>query len=164
LRQLRQYGWRERDNSTQAGRNSRLDEIQAAVLRCALKDLEHWNDQRRVLALAYLNAFSGARIATPIRLPSLESHRHHVFHQFVVRVAVREQLRRVLEDHGVEYGIHYPRALSQQSAYKAYTGGRPFPVAERTAAEVLSLPMHPYLSENEIHYIVSALKDLHPYK
>ncbi len=161
LRRLRQYGWRERDNSTQVGRNSRLDEIQAAILRCALKDLDHRNDQRRALARAYLEAFSSAKIAVPMLLPSLQTHCHHVFHQFVVRVAAREQLRRVLDDHGVEYGIHYPRALSQQSAFKAYTGGRPFPVAERTAAEVLSLPMHPYLSEHEIHYIVSALSDLH---
>lgn len=160
LRRLRQYGWQERDNSTHSGRNSRLDEIQASVLRCALKHLEHWNAQRRVLARAYLDAFSAARIQAPMRLPSLETHRHHVFHQFVVRVAAREHVRRLLDDHGVEYGIHYPRALSQQSAFKAYTGGRHFPVAERTAAEVLSLPMHPSLSEDEIHYIVSALNDL----
>lgn len=157
LRRLRQYGWLGRDDSSCVGRNSRLDEIQAAFLRDALPHLDCWNRRRRDLASAYLEAITTARTESIIVHPSRKHQLHHVFHQFVVRSVNRDQLRRALTAHGIECGIHYPRALSQQSAYKTFTGGRLFPVAERAAAEVLSLPIDPHLSNEDAHGISLAL-------
>jgi dTDP-4-amino-4,6-dideoxygalactose transaminase len=157
LRNLRQYGWRTRDNSERAGRNSRLDEVQAAVLRVALPRLHFWNTRRRSLAGRYLNALASAAARSLVTLPNPDARRYHVFHQFVVRSPARDVLASELTLHGVGYGIHYPKALSQQAAYQFFGRGRSFPVAERLAGEVLSLPVHPWLSAEAAFEVISIL-------
>ena len=148
LRELRQYGWRVRDDSGSVGRNSRLDEVQAAVLRVALPKLDAWNARRTVIAAYYqegLREFCSPDMILP--LPD-DSRRKSVWHLFVVRARLRQRLTGGLTGRGIGFGIHYPKALSQQTAYQPFGAGRVFPVAQQLAAEVLSLPMSPFLGES----------------
>jgi dTDP-4-amino-4,6-dideoxygalactose transaminase len=146
IRELRQYGWKERDNSVRPGRNSRMDEVQAAILRTALPQLERWNARRRDLADFYIQNLAPIIANEGVTLPFPEASRLHIFHQFVIRTPMREHSTRALADHGVGYGIHYPKALSQQPAYSRFGGTNSFSTAQQAASEVLSLPMHPWLS------------------
>lgn len=158
LRELRQYGWRERDNSTRVGRNSRLDEIQAAFLRDALPKLPFWNARRRSLAALYLEFLEEAAHLVGVLLPKPQTGRSHVFHQFVIRSPDRDVLASQLALRGVGYGIHYPHALSQQKAYRSFAGDRSFPGSKQLAGEVLSLPLHPSLSVEAAFEVVSILE------
>jgi len=158
LRELRQYGWRERDNSTRVGRNSRLDEIQAAILRDALPKLPFWNTRRQSLAALYLEFLEPAAHRAGVTLPKPQTGRRHVFHQFVIRSRERDALASQLASRGVGCGIHYPRPLSQQTAYRRFGANRSFPVSEQLAGEVLSLPMHPTLSVEAALEVVSILE------
>ncbi len=148
LRALRQYGWRQKDDSFTVGRNSRLDEIQAAVLRVALPYLEGWNRRRRFLAAYYLEALRAGSPHGCVFPTLVEADRSHVFHLFVLRTTQRSKIIQALDEAGIGFGVHYPRALCQQDAYRQYSCGRAFPVAEQLAEEVLSLPLYPNLRED----------------
>jgi hypothetical protein len=155
LRALRQYGWRSRYVSDIAGVNSRLDEVQAAVLRVRLTMLEAENQRRREIAAAYDSGLVGL----PLRLPARRSGATHVFHQYVVRTPHREALQRALRERGIGTNIHYPVPVHLQPAYQGRLAIGPSGLAEteRAAREVLSLPMFPQLTEEQVGRVISAV-------
>jgi len=139
-RQLRQYGWRERYVSETRGLNSRLDELQAAILRVKLPHLDDWNDRRRALAGRYDDLLSGLGLTLPAR----PSDATHVYHQYVIRLPKRDGLQAFLARQGIQTLIHYPVPVHLQAAYRdlGYAHGD-LPITEQAAQEVLSLPLYP---------------------
>lgn len=154
VRLLRQYGWEPRYYSRVRGVNSRLDELQAAVLRVKLRYLETWNARRRQLAAEYSRNLDGSAVVVPTEAPDV----FHVYHLYVVRTSHRDALRDHLYRLGIGTGIHYPLPAHLQPAYKdlAVTDGQ-LPVTERLAREVLSLPMYPELTEDEVAAVCDAI-------
>lgn len=151
---LRQYGWRDRSNSEIQGVNSRLDEIQAAVLRVKLKNLQHANNRRREIADYYFDHLADL----PLVLPDIKTGTQHVFHQFVIRFNARDDLKSKLSDRGVATAIHYPIPVHLQSAFKN-PGYAPLPLVqtERICQEILSLPMYPELTKKELQEVCKAM-------
>lgn len=140
VRQLREYGWRERYVSEVRGWNSRLDEIQAAVLRVKLRRLDDWNGERRRLAAIY-----DRLLADRVNVPAQRPDRMHAFHQYVLRLPERDRVRAALARAGIGAGIHYPVPIHCQPAYRTPGTGARLALTEKLAAEVLSLPMYPQL-------------------
>ena len=138
------------------GRNARLDEIQAAILRIKLRHLDDWNVQRRAHAAALSAALAGTSLTLPAPSGAGVSQ---VFHLYVVRHPERDQLKASLAERGIGTGIHYPRPIHLQPAYASlgYAPGA-FPVTERLAAEVLSLPMYAELADAQIERIAEAVR------
>jgi dTDP-4-amino-4,6-dideoxygalactose transaminase len=155
---IRQYGWKERYISSMVGVNSRLDEVQAAILRVKLTALDAGNAKRREIAARYDAALANGPVAPPVRRPDAE----HVFHQYVLRSSERAALQARLKEAGVGTGIHYPVPVHLQSAYQGRTALGPAGCAEtaRAALEVFSLPMYPELTEEQIERICDALRGL----
>jgi dTDP-4-amino-4,6-dideoxygalactose transaminase len=151
VRLLRQYGWRRRYVSDLPGRNSRLDELQAAILRVRLTRLDTDNAHRAVLAARYLERLAGA----PLALPVTAAGRTHVWHQFVVRTPVRDALKAHLEQQGIVCGILYPVPVHRQPAY--HRAELSLPVTEKACAEVLSLPLHAGLQVADIDRVCEAV-------
>jgi dTDP-4-amino-4,6-dideoxygalactose transaminase len=155
VRSLRQYGWKERNLSEEVGGNSRLDEIQAAILRVKLKYLDMWNARRIELAGRYTELLSGLNI----QLPVVPSGYKHIFHQYVIRTNNRDALRQYLKEHQIETLIHYPVPIHLQPAYKAFGHGEgSFPHSERTCREVLSLPLYPEMQDDMPNRVADAVK------
>ena len=150
IRRLRNGGQTSRYLHVEAGINSRLDEIQAAVLRARLPLLSSWTDRRRAIAAEYRRALHGR-----IR-PVSERDTGHVYHLFPVRCSGRDELQSALASAGIETLIHYPVPLNEQPAFAAYSTGH-CPVASRAARELLSLPLHPGLSDIDVERVVSAV-------
>jgi dTDP-4-amino-4,6-dideoxygalactose transaminase len=149
-RMLREYGQRERGVSDDRGLNSRLDEVQAGVLRAKLAFLDGWNERRRALATTY-----AARLAsTGAEVPDVNGH---VFHLYVVRVRERDAVRRALAERGIETAVHYARAVHQHPAYAHLQVEGRLRVSERLSAEVLSLPLYPELTDAEAERVADAL-------
>ncbi|HKB57056.1 MAG TPA: DegT/DnrJ/EryC1/StrS family aminotransferase [Lacunisphaera sp.] len=148
VRLLRQYGWRKRYVSDLPGRNSRLDEIQSAILRVKLTRLEAENKRREEMAQQYLAALKG----TPLTLPVVAEGRTHCWHQFVVRAPKRDELKAHLETKGIVCGILYPVPVHRQPAY--HDAALSLPHTEQACAEVLSLPLHPGLTDEDIARVV----------
>ena len=152
-RLLREYGWAERYVSHSPGLNSRLDEVQAAVLRVKLRYLDADNAARARLAQAYEQALADLRLSMPKR----RSDATHIYHLYVIRCSERDELQNWLKMQGVGALIHYPVPVHLQPAYQGrLRGGDCLPETERAAREVLSLPMYPELSEIELHMVVEA--------
>ncbi len=152
LRALRQYGWRDETRiSTEAGVNSRLDEIHAAVLRVKLTALETNVARRRAIAAMYDEAFSNLPVVRPSSAPGAQ----HAFHLYVVGLEQREVTKRHLQDQGVGVGIHYGRPVHLQPAFAE--GAPILPHTERAAQRVLSLPIYPELSNEQIQTIIRAV-------
>jgi dTDP-4-amino-4,6-dideoxygalactose transaminase len=153
-RQIREYGWARRYVSDIVGRNSRLDELQAAVLRVKLRHLDDDNDQRRYLAMAYANGLMGDRI----KLPVIRPHADHVFHLFVVRTPMRDSLVAHLRSQDIQAGIHYPFPVHLQPAYKGRIRcASSMNVTEDLAQNVLSLPLYPELTLTQVARVVEVL-------
>jgi dTDP-4-amino-4,6-dideoxygalactose transaminase len=156
MRELRNHGSSEKYvHTTQDGWNARLDSIQAAVLSIKLRYLDEWNESRRQIALWYQEGLAGL----PIELPCEPPDHQHVYHLYVIRTEERDRLRKALLDSGVETGIHYPIPLHLQQAYNWMNlplGS--FPNAEHSARTVLSLPMHPYVSEQQVEHVCQVCK------
>jgi dTDP-4-amino-4,6-dideoxygalactose transaminase len=154
VRRLRNYGSASRDEFVEIGANSRLDELQAAFLRVRLAHLDTWNARRAATARLYLEALAGL----PLVLPPVDDATEAAWHQFVVRVADRDSLREDLGARGIETLVHYPVPPFAQPALRGL-GVRPetFPIAERLADEVLSLPVGPHLGEAGALQVVEAL-------
>jgi dTDP-4-amino-4,6-dideoxygalactose transaminase len=148
----RQYGWAERFISHIPGWNSRLDEVQAAILRVKLKYLDQDNDARGRLAALYHEALGG----TELVLPMPKGDVGHVYHLYVVRVPNRDVLSHHLQTQGIGTAIHYPVPIHQQPAY-AHLRDRLLPNTEQAAQIILSLPMYPELTEAEIKSITRAI-------
>ncbi len=161
LRLLRNHGGKQRYYHDEIGANSRMDSIQAAVLRVKMPHLARWNTGRRERAAVYdrLLATSGLTGGPVIRL-NVSKQAHHVYHQYVVRVQKRDELRKFLSERGVSTEIYYPVPLHLQKCF-AYLGYAPgdLPEAERAAAEVLALPMFPELREDEQRWVVEGIAE-----
>ena len=151
-RALRQYGWRKRYISETTGRNSRLDELQAAILRARLPRLAAENARRSALAAQYLAGLKGL----PLALPVTAAERTHCWHQFVVRTPRREELRVQLEKKDIICGVLYPVAIHRQPAYHDATVSLPH--SEQACAEVLSLPLHPGLSDEDVARVIREVR------
>ena len=154
IRVLRNYGSRVKYENEIQGFNSRLDPLQAAVLRVKLAHLGEWNARRSAVAECYRQELRGAQIV----LPSIPDWAESVWHLFVIRHGKRDDLLRQLSERGVGALIHYPIPPHLQNAYrKSGHGEGTFPIAERMAREVLSLPIGPHLSLGSAREVVSAL-------
>ncbi len=154
-RLLREYGWRERYVSALPGLNSRLDELQAAVLRVKLRHLPAENARRRSLAARYDAGLAGAGLI----LPAVRPGATHVYHQYVVRHPAREALRQQLAAQGIGTLVHYPVPVHLQPAYAGRVWiGAGLPVTEQAAREVVSLPMFPELSEDQAQQVIGAVR------
>lgn len=156
LRMLREYGWRDRYVSEVPGLNSRLDELQAAILRIKLQHLDADNARRRTLAAHYTMQLAGL----PLKLPAARDNVEHVYHLYVIRSRRREALLDYLEARDIHAGVHYPMPVHLQPAYKGrIRTAKYMAVSEQLATEVLSLPIYPELSRATADRVVAALKD-----
>jgi dTDP-4-amino-4,6-dideoxygalactose transaminase len=156
LRRLRNGGQENRYRHLEPGINSRLDELQAAILRVGLGRLASWTERRRALAARYLAGLQGSGLVLPLEQPYARA----VYHLFVVRHPRRDALVKALAEHGIGTLIHYPFPLHLQEAFLAL-GGKPgdFPVAERAADEILSLPLYPSMNDAQADAVVKAVRE-----
>lgn len=138
------------------GINSRLDSIQAAILRVKLRHLRKWNKQRTEIAVHYNKSLEGVK---SIIVPTILQDRTHIFHQYSVRIKDRDEFRKYLEEKGIPTMIYYPMSLHLQPAFKflGYKKGD-FPEAEKAAKEILSLPIYPEFSRREQDFIIQNIK------
>ena len=150
VRSLRQYGWKQRYVSNEPGRNSRLDELQAAILRVKLPSLDADNAVRTSHAQRYLQRLAGG----PWQLPPADDEVQSVWHQFALRTPRRDVLQTYLAARGIHAGILYPVPLHHQPAYAC---GQKLPVTEQACAEVLCLPVHPALTAADIDRVCDEL-------
>ena len=150
VRQLRQYGWQNKKFSVIPGFNSRLDEIQAAILRVNLNKLDSMNERRRSIANQYNAAFT----STGIRLPFCNSDAKHVFHQYVIRYSRRDEFRAFLREHNIQTLIHYAKAVHHQPAYagRVQVCGA-LKNTEAAVQEIVSLPLYPELKDEEVERV-----------
>jgi dTDP-4-amino-4,6-dideoxygalactose transaminase len=148
---LRVHGSKVRYLHESIGINSRLDALQAAVLQVKLKHLDQWAEGRRRNAARYERLFKEAGLNDRVTLPTTAKGNEHVFNQFTVRVQQRDALRTYLKDHGVGTEIYYPVPMHLQTCYRnlGYQKGS-FPISERAAEEVLSLPIYAELSDDQL--------------
>jgi dTDP-4-amino-4,6-dideoxygalactose transaminase len=163
IKRLRNHGSSRRYYHDEIGWNSRLDAIQAAVLRVKLPYVSQWNDLRRARAAAYDRLLSEAGLisrteSSPVRLVFRSPHVGHVFHQYVVRVQRRENLRAFLAERNVATEIYYPVPLHLQAclSYLGYQEGD-LPESEHAAREVLALPMFPELTGEEQRWVIECV-------
>ena len=160
VRLLRNYGSRRKYENDIAGYNSRLDPLQAAVLGVKLKHLEVWNGRRRRLADRYQAGLAGC---ADIALPAVAAGADPAWHVYVVRTPHRDALQAHLTHAGVETLIHYPIAPHQSGAYRASPwASASFPIAERLAQQVLSLPIGPHLSDSAQDQVIDAVRSFSP--
>jgi dTDP-4-amino-4,6-dideoxygalactose transaminase len=154
-RVTREYGWRKRYISDQTGVNSRLDELQAALLRVMLRHLDADNARRREIAGQYTSRLAGSRYVLPVAVESTS----HVYHQYVIRSTERDRLRAFLAERGVNTLVHYPVPVHIQPAYANRLTLSPggLPVTERVCEEILSLPLHPQLSDADVSTVCEML-------
>jgi dTDP-4-amino-4,6-dideoxygalactose transaminase len=156
IKQLREHGQAKKYYHDIEGYNGRLDAIQAAILRIKLRRLHDWNDARRKAAAAYIDALKDL---SDIELPVEEKGNRHIYHLFVIRTDRREALQQHLAAKQIGTGLHYPLPLHLQKAYagNGWSKGQ-FPVTERAAERLLSLPMFPDLTESQVDRIASEVR------
>ena len=155
IKLLREYGWEKRYISSKEGWNSRLDELQAAILRVKLKNLDKDNSLRQQHAKKYNELLKDL----PIELPKKRENCTHVYHLFVIKVNQRDELKDYLHNNDVNTTIQYPVPVHQQKYFQNLCDEKSLPVTEQVSKNILSLPMYPELGENEIHKISNSLKD-----
>jgi dTDP-4-amino-4,6-dideoxygalactose transaminase len=154
VRLLRDHGSSRKYTHVELGGCSRLDELQAALLRVKLKRLPEWNERRRAVARHYSAALAGLPLTLPVERPPAR----HVYHQYPVRSAKREALAQALAGLGVGTSVHYPSTIPAQPLFSRPNADREFPVATQAAAEVLCLPCYPELRDPEVDQVVDAIK------
>ncbi len=156
LLMFRQYGWKKRYISEVSGLNSRLDEIQAAILRVKLKRLDEWNRRRQVIAGRYTELLAGSGL----ELPLFPQDAEHVFHQYVIRSLLRDDLRAFLASRSIRTAIHYPMPIHLQPAFKGLGyGAGDFPITERLAAQILSLPIYPEMTDSSVEVVCEVIRE-----
>lgn len=156
VRRLRSHGAEKRYHHEEIGYNSRLDELQAAILRVKLPQLDRWNARRRELAARYRAALDG----TDIRCPAEPAGRAHIYHLFSVRSPRRDALRKHLESRRIACALHYPTPLHLQPALRGtHDAGADFPESRRLAAEVLSLPLYPQMTDAQQNEVAAAVRE-----
>jgi dTDP-4-amino-4,6-dideoxygalactose transaminase len=177
VRRLRDHGQSEKYVHAVEGYNGRLDAVQAAIVRVKLRHLPAWNDRRRALAARYGERLAGLHEQGALRLPAERAGSRHVYHLYAVRipaegrrealagaaVPARDRVRSALLALGIETGIHYPVPLHRQPCYAAMgLGEGSFPNSEAAAREVLTLPLHPQMTEAQVDRVASALERVLP--
>ncbi|MEL6402833.1 MAG: DegT/DnrJ/EryC1/StrS family aminotransferase [Chloroflexota bacterium] len=152
LRQLRNYGQDRRYHNVERGVNSRMDDIQAAILRVKLQYLDDHNNIRRSLAQKYNEALQH------VVLPIEQANAHHVYHLYVVRTPRRDALRDFLAERGIQTGIHYPIPIHRQPSQTdlGYSAGS-LPITEQSAEKIVSLPMHVHLTADEQQHVIDSI-------
>lgn len=157
-RLIKEYGWKERYISHVKGINTRLDTIQAAILTIRLRYLEGENEKRIANATRYLSEIK----STLIQLPTIKPGYKHVFHQFVILTPDREKVIEHLDRHGIGSSVLYPKPVHLQPAYQKSdpTEHKELPVSEKICHELLCLPVHPALSEDDVDLIISIINSL----
>jgi len=155
IKLLREYGWEERYISSEEGWNSRLDELQAAILWIKLKNLDKDNNLRRRHSKKYNELLKDL----PIELPVTRESCTHVSHLFVIKTEKRNELKTYLQNHDVNTTIQYPVPVHKQKYFQKMCNKKSLPVTEQVAKNILSLPMYPELGEKEIHKVSNILKD-----
>jgi dTDP-4-amino-4,6-dideoxygalactose transaminase len=159
MRRLASHGALAKDDHLIEGMNSRMDTLQAAILLTKLPYLEIWNQKR----LAHANRYKkNLAMVTEVILPEVRPRTTHTFHLFVVRTQNRDALKDYLQQHGIQTIIHYPQSLHNLPAYQ-YLNHKPedFPISNTLQREVLSLPIHPELMEEEIDYVCIKIKEFY---
>ncbi len=155
IKLLRQYGWRERYISEIDGYNSRLDEIQAAILRIKLKQLDKNNNKRRVLARTYNELLTDI-----VNTPFEDKNSTHVYHLYVIQHKNRDALKEYLRSKGIGSMIHYPQAVHQQPIFSNYyLSAHTLPKTEKIISQILSLPIYPQLSLDAVKIISDQIKE-----
>lgn len=153
VKSFRQYGWSSKYNLTlPGGRNSRLDEMQAAILRVKLPLLDQWNNQRRNIAERYSKGINNVKVITP-KVYGEE----YVAHLYVIRTDSRDELRQYLTESGVPSDVHYPIPDYAQPAYCQHFSGKSFPVTKRVCSEVLTLPCFPEMTDDEVDAVIDCV-------
>jgi len=156
IRALRDYGQSGRYNHIYFGLNSRLDELQATILRVKLKYLDVWNKRRRQLAKIYSQSLAGVKIVAPVELKGC----FHIYHLYVIRVGKRNELIKYLLKYGVQTGVHYPKLVYRQKAYKGFSKKISHcEVAEKYCREIISLPLYPELAAAQVKRICRLIKN-----
>jgi dTDP-4-amino-4,6-dideoxygalactose transaminase len=147
IKKIREYGWNQNRISNIRGRNSRLDELQESILRVKLKYLDQDNNKRKLIAKKYLQILNSKKI----NLPQIKNFSEHVFHLFVIRVKSRSKLIKFLNEKKIYPGIHYPKPIHLQPAYKKILNKEEYlPITEKVSKEILSLPIYPELSIKDV--------------
>jgi dTDP-4-amino-4,6-dideoxygalactose transaminase len=156
VRTYRSYGFEEKNYASVLGANSRLDEMQAAVLRVKLKKLSDWTACRQQLAKQYESMLQNVG---DIKLPPVKPGATHVYHLFVIQTLHRDKLRQFLGEHGIETMIHYPLPPHLQKAY-SHLNFKPddFPIAEKLSETILSLPLYPGMPDGDIEYVCEMIR------
>lgn len=160
IKALRNYGSHEKYYNILKGYNNRLDEIQAAVLDVKFKFLDEENQKRREIAQFYCDNIINKKITLPIEHSSLniKHYKSHIWHLFVTRTSKRDKLQKYLADNDIQTVIHYPVPPHKQAAYKEWNGWN-LPVTEKIHNEVLSLPISPVMTDDEIKYVVKVINE-----
>ena len=157
VRMLRDHGQTRKYRHEVEGYNGRLDAIQAGILRVKLKRLPHWNAKRRERAKRYNELLSGLG---PLILPNEAPYALCVFHLYVIRTEQRDKMAEYLSRHRIGFGIHYPLPLHLQRAYRHLGYGKgDFPVSEKLASQVISLPLYPEMTDSDQEQVVEAVKE-----
>ena len=155
VRELGDHGRTTKYEHARVGHNSRLDALQAAVLSVKLRYLDHWNRQRQQVATWYEEALAGTLVQTPL----VRSGSTHVYHLYVVETPEREAIQRRLAECGIATGIHYPLPLHLQPAFRHLGYGTgDMPCAETAAARILSLPMFPEMTREQVRHVADVLR------
>jgi dTDP-4-amino-4,6-dideoxygalactose transaminase len=157
VRMLRTHGWRKKYFPEMVGYNSRLDELQAAILRVKLRHLDNWNERRRYLATKYAEQFAG----TGIGVPSESADARHVYHLYIIQMEERERVQQQLKEQGIPTAIYYPQPLhlALPLAQYGYQAGE-FPVSERASQRTLSIPFYPEMSEEQLSTVAARVKSV----
>lgn len=152
IRAVANYGSAKKYVFKYTGRNSRLDEIQAAVLDVKLRHLDNDNERRKQIAEMYINGITNPAVITP----KVADRDAHVFHIFPIRTEKRDELQKYLTEHGVQTNIHYPIAPHKQECYRDWNSWS-FPITEKIHAEELSLPISPVLTDEEVNDVIRVI-------
>ncbi len=155
---LRNYGQEKRYYHSIKGFNSRLDELQAAILSAKLPYLDGWNHRRWEIARRYHEAFSAVGLCCPLEARD----RFHIYHLYVVRVPYRDRLIELLEEKAIATIVHYPIPVHLQESYpECRVQGKYLPLTEQLAGEIVSLPLYPELTDQEVDYIITTVLDVY---
>jgi dTDP-4-amino-4,6-dideoxygalactose transaminase len=164
LRRLRTHGGATEYEHSEVGINSRLDELQAAILNVKLSHLDKWSEERRRKADVYSKLLNSAQLSFQVVTPLAREDARHIFHQYVIRVPqYRDALMNHLKNRGVSTKVYYPIPLHRQDcfSYLDYREGA-FPESERAARETVALPIYPELTEEQQAYVVESIKSFEP--
>lgn len=155
IRMLRAHGWRKKYFPEMLGYNSRLDELQAAILRVKLRHIDDWNKRRRYLAGKYNERFAG----TDIRVPSEAADALHAYHLYVIEVDERERVQQQLKEQGIPTAVYYPQPLHLAAPLAQYGYRRgDFPISERASERTLSIPFYPEMTEEQLNTVADKVE------